>query len=126
MLYTSLERDGALAEIGFRLAFEPVWPSRLQHEINDIGVQTTRTLQFADVAGLAAFGVDVARHESLDYGATQALVAAAHFTEFDGLLVPSARHRSQNLVVFMDRDGAPTLQRLRSEAVDWPALRARR
>ena len=126
VLYTSLDRDGALAEIGFRLALEPVWPSRLQHEIHEIGVQTARTLRFADVASLASLGVDVSRYESFDYAATQALAAAAHFMEFDGLLVPSARHKSQNLVIFMDRDAATSLESLSTEAVDWTAWRAGR
>ena len=34
VLYTSLEREGALAEIGYRLSLEPVWPSRIEHEIH--------------------------------------------------------------------------------------------
>lgn len=126
VLYTSMERAGALAEIGFRLALEPVWPSRIQHEVHEIRVQTARTLQFADVARLAILGVDVARYESFDYVATQALAAAAHFMEFDGLLVPSARHQSQNLVVFMDRDGAASLEILSTEPVDWATWRGRR
>jgi RES domain-containing protein len=126
VLYTSLERDGATAEIGFRLSLEPVWPSRVQHEIHEIKVRTARTLHFADVADLTAFGVDAARYESFDYAATQALAAAAHFMEFDGLLVPSARHGSQNLVIFMDRDGAASLESLSSEPVDWSAWRGRR
>ncbi|HLY55115.1 MAG TPA: RES family NAD+ phosphorylase [Stellaceae bacterium] len=126
VLYTSIERDGALAEIGFRLSLEPVWPSRIRHEIHEIRVRTARTLQVAEIAGLAAFGVDVARYESFDYSATQALAAAAHFMEFDGLLVPSARHRSQNLVIFMDRDAAVSLETLRAEPVDWSVWRARR
>ncbi|MGE4220977.1 MAG: RES family NAD+ phosphorylase [Alphaproteobacteria bacterium] len=126
VLYTSMERDGALAEIGFRLTLEPVWPSRLQHEIHEIDVQTTRTLQFVEVASLAAFGIEVSRYESFDYTATQALAAAAHFMEFDGLLVPNARHNSQNLVIFMDRDGAASLECLSTQAVDWTAWRTRR
>jgi RES domain-containing protein len=126
VLYTSIERDGALAEIGFRLALEPVWPSRLRHEIHKIKVHTSKTLHFVDVASLAAFGVDISRYESFDYAATQALSAAAHFMEFDGLLVPSARHKSQNLVIFMDREGAASLERLGTEVVDWSAWRARR
>ena len=126
VLYNSLERDGALAEIGFRLSLEPVWPSRIQHEIHEIRVRTARTQHFADVAGLAAFGVDVTRYESFDYAATQALAAAAHFMEFDGLVVPSARHQSRNLVIFTDRDAAASLESLRSEPVDRSAWRARR
>jgi RES domain-containing protein len=122
-LYTSLERAGALAEIGFRLSLEPVWPSRISHEIHELTVQTTRTLRFLNIGSLAFVGVDAARYESFDYAATQALAAAAHFMEFDGLLVPSARHSSQNLVVFMDREGAASLKPVKSEPVDWTAWR---
>ncbi len=125
VLYTSSEKDGALAEIGFRLSLEPVWPSRLHHYIHKIRVKTTRTLQFLDVGSLASLGVDVARYESFEYGATQALAAAAHFMEFDGLLVPSARHKSRNLVVFMDRDAAGSLEILHTEPVDWSRWRER-
>jgi RES domain-containing protein len=126
VLYTSLEQGGALAEIGFRLSLEPVWPSRIQHEIHEIRVETARTLHFADVASLATFGVDSARYGSFDYTATQALAAAAHFMEFDGLLVPSARHASQNLVLFMDRGAAASLVAVHSEVVDWQEWRKRR
>jgi RES domain-containing protein len=123
VLYTSLERDGALAEIGFSLGLEPVWPSRIQHELHGISVQTTRTLRFADVAALGAFGVDPARYQSFEYQGCQALAAAAHFMEFDGLLVPSARHDSHNLVVFMDRENAASLNIRSTVPVDWPAWR---
>jgi RES domain-containing protein len=126
VLYTSLERDGALAEVGFRLSLEPVWPSRIEHEIHEIEVKTICTLQFADIHGLAAYGVDVSRYESFDYDATQALAAAAHFLEFDGLLVPSARQPSTNLVIFMDRDAATSLHVKHTDLVDWSTWRKRR
>jgi len=125
VLYTSLERDGALAEIGFRLSLEPVWPSRIAHEIHAISATTYKTLQFADVNALAGFGIDPALYSGFDYAACQALAAAAHFLEFDGLLVPSARHDCQNLVVFMDRAAAPTLELHSTEPVDWSTWRAR-
>jgi RES domain-containing protein len=121
VLYSSLEREGALAEIGFRLSLEPVWPSRIQHQLHEIAVKTDRALHFADVASLGAFGVDVARYESFDYAATQAIAAAAHFMEFDGLIVPSARHGSSNLVIFTDRGVASSLALRRSHPVDWSA-----
>lgn len=119
VLYTSVERDGALAEIGYRLSLEPVSPSRLQHEIYELSAQSERTLQFVDVPSLATLGVDVSRYESFNYSATQALAAAAHFLEFDALLVPSARHNSANLVLFMDRDVPGSLEIRSSELVDW-------
>jgi RES domain-containing protein len=123
VLYTSLEREGALAEIGFRLSLEPVWPSRIQHEIHEIAAKTKRTLRLHDIPSLAVYGVDVSRYASFDYEATQALAAAAHFLDFDALLVPSARHRSANLVVFMDRDAAASLNVKQTHPVDWSAWR---
>jgi len=124
VLYTSLERDGALAEIGYRLSLEAVWPSRIAHELHRIAAATQRTLEFADVAALTPLGVEVARYHGFDYAATQAIAAAAHFLEFDGLLVPSARAVCRNLVLFLDRamDGN-RLEVLASEPVDWAAWR---
>lgn len=121
VLYTSLERDGALAEIGYRLSLEPVWPSRIEHEIHAIAVATRRTLRFAHLAGLEPFGIDSGRYRTFDYAATQALAAAASFLEFDGLIVPNARFDCLNLVIFVER--APALTLIESEPVDWKAWR---
>ena len=57
VLYTSLERAGALAEIGYRLSLEPVWPSRLEHEVHLIEVETERTLRFTNLDSLAPSGL---------------------------------------------------------------------
>jgi RES domain-containing protein len=124
VLYASLEREGALAEIGYRLSLEPIWPSRLEHQIHQIGTQIDRALRFADVDSLAPLGVDISRYETFEYGVTQAIAAAAHFLEYDGLIVPNARHPSSNLVVFMDRLGAGSLDVHSSEDVDWDAWRS--
>jgi RES domain-containing protein len=124
VLYTSLARDGALAEIGYRMSLEPVWPSRLEHELHTIAAKTERTLRFADVASLGLLGVDAARYETFDYGTTQAIAAAAHFLEFDGLIVPSARAPCSNLVVFLDRLSAGCrLEVKHTELVDWAVWR---
>jgi hypothetical protein len=124
VLYTSLERDGALAEIGYRLSLEPVWPSRLQHQLHELEARTERVLRFADVASLAPLGVDTARYETFDYAMTQAIAAAANFLELDGLLVPSARHNTHNLVLFMDRSAGGTLAVVASEDVRWDVWRS--
>jgi len=42
------------------------------------------------------------------------------------VLVSSARHGSHNLVVFMGRSAAASLERLGSETVDWSAWKRRR
>jgi hypothetical protein len=124
VLYASLERDGALAEIGYRLSLEPVWPSRIEHEIHTIGAETERTVRFADLASLEPFGVDTARYRTFEYEATQAFAAAAHFLEFDGLIVPNARFDCANLVIFTER--APALTVLETQPVDWEAWRLSR
>jgi len=127
VLYTSLERDGALTEIGYRLSLEPVWPSKVQHQVHRIGARTERSLRFPDVAALAPLGVEAARYSSFDYGQTQALAAAARFLGFDSLIVPSARSSALHLVVFLDAildDGALTV--LESEDVDWDGWRRTR
>jgi hypothetical protein len=126
VLYTSLERDGALAEIGFRLSLEAVWPSRLMHEIHCVEARACRTLRFADVTALVPLGVDPMRWQGFNYEATQAIAAAAHFLEFDGLIVPSARAACANLVVFLGNLGAACTLSLRTtETVDWSSWRNR-
>jgi RES domain len=120
VLYTSEQRNGALAEVGYRLSLEPVWPSLIKHQIHVLAVKTERTLRLVDLRELGNLGVDISRYESFEYGATQAIAAAAHFLEFDGLLVPSARFPCSNLVLFTDRvSHAGHIQLVNSEDVDW-------
>jgi RES domain len=127
VLYTSLERDGALAEIGYRLSLEPIWPSRIQHDLHKIEVRTEKTLHFADVAALQPLGVDPAKYPGFDYTATQAIAAAAHFLGFDGLLVPSARAPCKNLVLFIEQvTETGHLEVLETSSVDWTAWRKKK
>jgi RES domain len=123
VLYTSLEREGALAEIGYRLSLEPVWPSRVEHEVHLIKVGTERTLRFARLESLAPLGVAIARYHTFEYQATWAIAAAAYFLEFDSLMVPSARFSCENLFIFTER--ATGLMLKSSEAVDWDSWRQR-
>jgi RES domain-containing protein len=123
-LYTSLDPEGALAEIGYRLSLEPVWPSRVRHQIHMIQLLLERTLQLADLSQLSPLGVEVARYRSFDYAQTRAIASAAHFLEFDGLLIPSARCDSSNLVVFPDRLGPNTkIEAVETKSVNWSGWR---
>ncbi len=125
VLYTSLGPAGALDEIGYRLALEPVWPSRLEHELHRITARTNSSLRFADVISLSNLGVDVRRCANFDYSATQAIAAAAFFLDFDGLIVPSARSTELNLVIFTEKlDVGERLKVEASEPVDWAAWRS--
>jgi RES domain-containing protein len=125
VLYTSLARAGALAEIGYRLSLEPVWPSRLEHELHRIMARTNSSLRFADVSNLSTLGVDVRRYASFEYSVTQAIAAAAFFLDFDGLIVPSARSTELNLVIFTEKlDVGERLKVEASEPVNWAAWRS--
>jgi RES domain-containing protein len=124
VLYASLEPQGALAEVGYRLSLEPVWPSRIEHEIHTLKVKADRTLEFENLQQLEKLGVDIARFETFEYTATQAIAAAAHFLEFDALIVPGARYAAPNLVAFLDRLRTPP-ELIDSDNVDWPAWRTR-
>jgi hypothetical protein len=89
-----------------------------------LAVRAERTLRLLDMRELANLGVDISRYETFEYGATQAVAAAAHFLEFDGMLVPSARFACSNLVLFTDRvSHSGHLQLVSSEDVDWPDWR---
>jgi RES domain-containing protein len=124
VLYTSSSPDGALAEVGYRLSIEPIWPSRIEHQIHTLRVKAGRALTFENLAQLERLGVNAERFENFDYTATQAIAAAAHFLEFDALIVPSARYGGSNAVVFLDRLQVPP-ELLETKDVNWPAWRAK-
>ncbi len=125
VLYTALAREGALAEIHFHLSRQPVFPSRMTLTLYRIAVRTGRTLKFADLAALAALGVSAESYGGLSYERTQEIGDAAFFLGFDGILAPSARWPSQNLVLFLDRFAPADLTVLAGEPVDWAAWRER-
>jgi hypothetical protein len=120
VLYTSLEMDGAIAEIAFHLALLTPYPTKpvLLHRLRATTRTTIRLLR-ADLGGL---GVDFSHYESINYARTQAIGAAVSFLECDGLIVPSARWSCDNLVIFMDNHRLEeTLDREQSDSIDWLA-----
>jgi hypothetical protein len=129
VLYTSLEREGALEEIYFHLTQQPVFPSRLRSRIHRIGVKTQRTLKIANLEAVEELGISRQTYAGLSYERSQEIGDAAAFLGFDGILAPSARWRCHNLVLFCDRLMPGDLIDLQSEEVDWNVwrqLRSRR
>jgi len=125
VLYTSLERDGALAEIHALLALQPVFPSQVRFFAHRLRVNASASLRLPDPSSLTKLGVDVDRYRERDYSATQPLAEAAHFLGFDGVIAPSARFRGSNAALFTDRFAPENLGLVESEAtpIDWPAWR---
>jgi hypothetical protein len=123
VLYTSLEPDGAIAEIHFHLSRQPVFPSRLAYRLHKVAVRTRKTLHFADLSALTPLGVDDAHYGDILYHRTQEIGDAAAFLGFDGLIAPNARWPCQNLVIFTDRLAPADLELRSSAAIDWAAWR---
>lgn len=123
VLYTSERETGSLAEIGYRLMLEPVWPSRISHQVHRLHVGLDRLLDLSDFGVLERLGIIRRTYESHDYSRTQEVAAAARFLEADGILVPNARHPSSNLVLFMDQADSDRIQVTQSQEVDWDSWR---
>ncbi|MGH6946850.1 MAG: RES family NAD+ phosphorylase [Kiloniellales bacterium] len=119
VIYTSLKREGSLAEIFFHLSRQPVFPSKIRSVLHRISVRTRRTLKLASIEEVARLGVPEGAFSEFAYERTQAIGDAAAFLGFDGLLVPSARWDCLNLVIFTDRLAPADLTVERSEPVDW-------
>ena len=87
VLYTSLERDGAIAEVASFLAQLTPIPGPRPMKITRLAASTARTIRLARV-DLGALGVDLARYGERDYDRTQKIGAALVFLGFDGLIAP--------------------------------------
>ncbi len=134
VLYTSDQCDGALAEMYFHIMRgQPIFPSEMEFRLYELHVALRRALRLADIKALEALGVEATSYGSLQYAhkheeypRLQEIGEAAHFLDFDGLVVPSARWRCQNLVLFTDRVLPPALSIAGKHGpVDWTAWRLR-
>lgn len=111
VLYTSTSRTGVLEEMRFHLMRgQPVMPSRVRYRMFEVDLALERALQFLDLAAFGEVGLKTETFGRLpyqqkndEYPRTQEIGEVAHFLDFDGLIVPSARSDTKNLVVFCDK-----------------------
>ena len=70
---------------------------------------------------LQAVGVDNENYHIANYSATQEIGDAAWFLGCDGLIIPNARWRCENLVIFTDKilSSETVVSIESSEEVDW-------
>ncbi|MDA0823074.1 MAG: RES family NAD+ phosphorylase [Proteobacteria bacterium] len=121
-LYTSLERDGALAEIYYHLSRAPVFSSSHTY-INKIAVSLSSVLR-SSVEQIQKIGVADPLATRIDYLKSQPIGAAAYLLEFDGLIVPSARWDCNNLILFPEKmSNDEQLKLVEANDVNWPAWR---
>lgn len=116
VLYTSLTREGAIAEIYFHLRRgQPVFPSKLRYSLYELDVNINGVFDLSDKGTLKELGLDLSQYGQLsyidrhsEYPSCQQVGEAAHFLgsdedgEASGILVPNARYSCANLVVFGD------------------------
>jgi hypothetical protein len=111
VLYTSRAADGATAEMYFHLSRgQPVIPSRVSYRLFELRAAMDNALQLVDLNAVARLGVDISRYGLLSYAdrgqeypRTQEIAETALFIGFDGLIVPSARWKCANVILFCDR-----------------------
>ena len=118
VLYTSLVREGALAEISFhwgQLTPRPSKPVAL-HTLRVVAHRTLRLLR----AEVPALGVPENVYAGVNIARTQEIGAAIEFLGCDGLIAPCARWNCDNLVLFPERLGMDaSLEVVTSESIDW-------
>jgi hypothetical protein len=87
--------------------------------VSRLAVTTGKTLRLAR-ANLETLSVDMARFGERDYGRTQRIGAALAFLELDGLIAPSARWPTDNLMIFTANHAlTERLDVIDSEEVEW-------
>ncbi|MBX9844005.1 MAG: RES family NAD+ phosphorylase [Xanthobacteraceae bacterium] len=120
-LYTSLKREGALAELcSFLADFTPVPKGRLIKVTRlDLALHEAVRLEPGDLSRL---GVDMAQYGRRDYARTQLIGAALAFLGVDGLIAPSARWGCDNVMVFQNNhDTINNIVVGPDESLDWRA-----
>jgi hypothetical protein len=122
VLYTSLTRNGALAEVVSYLTLLTPLPLSNPLKVSRLGVSTSKTLRLARVS-LERLGVDFRRYGDRDYALTQNIGAALAFLGLDGLIAPSARWPCDNLMIYQSNHLSLTerLEVIDDETVDWGA-----
>ncbi len=101
-IYTSIEREVAIAEAGFYLSLQPVTPQvkRTIYKL-EVCLDSVVTLTQEDLR--TVFKISEAEFNSSDHGACSVIGGAIEYQLNDGLLVPSARTIGLNLVIFPNR-----------------------
>ena len=119
VLYTSLRPEGAIAEMHYDLSLQPVFPSKKPYELSELKVGTVNSLRLVRADLFEALGVEKSTFKSLDYARTQEISDAAYFLGFDGLLVPSARSKAENLVLFNTQLKPDSIELIGTDAIVW-------
>ena len=119
-IYASLSRQGALAEAEYQIAMEPRRP-RARRTLYRIEVSLASVVDLSAPETLPALGVEPADLAGLDYAMCQKIGGSVERLENDGMIVPSARSLSLNLIIFPNRQtDSYRFDVLEAEVIDEP------
>lgn len=132
VLYTSSERDGALAEAWFHAARgQPIPPSKPVKRIHKLNVELTRVLDLSGEGRLSALGVDMQLYGQLsyvqrggEYPTTQQIGEVAFFYEYEAIIVPNARWPTSNVVILTEHASISQLTADEGEVIDLASWRS--
>ena len=132
VLYTATAADGAAEEMYFHLGrSQPVFPSLLRYRLFELEATIKDCVQIKSLEELDALGLAVASFGRMsyvdrekEYPRSQDIAEAANFHERQGLIVPSARSKHPNVVVFCERAGTTAVDIVKDHGlVDWSRWR---
>lgn len=99
-IYTSCERETALAEAEYSISMQPLRP-RAKRTLFTIHVSLKSVIDLTAADLLPRLGIADDVLSNLDHSPCRTIGAAVNWLGHDGLLVPSSRRRSgTNLVIF--------------------------
>jgi RES domain-containing protein len=98
-IYTSCERETALAEAEYYISLQPLRP-RATRTLYTVRVSLKNVIDLTAPDLLPQLGITDAARASPDHASCRTIAAAVNWLGHDGLLVPSARRRGTNLVIY--------------------------
>lgn len=99
----------------------------VRYELFELRVRLSAVISFDDLEALRSIGMNTGRYGTVSYDdkniehpRSQEIAEACFFLGADGIIVPSARHECQNLVVFCDQDTEMGIEIVRGHGpIDW-------
>ena len=101
-IYTSLERETVLAEADHLIALQPLRP-RAARTVYTMRVSLSSVVDISSPDALARVGLELHSLTDTEWSRCQLVGGATELLGHDGLLIPSARARGTNLVIFPNR-----------------------
>jgi len=99
-IYTSCERETALAEAEYYISLQPLRP-KVKRTLFTLQVSLTKVIDLTPKRLLAQLGISDDVLSGIDHTPSRVIGAAANWLGHAGLLVPSARRRGgTNLVIY--------------------------